>query len=255
MKFGDERIDLLRLRRARRSAAAAALAMVLGGCSATNAPEPTQTSTEPLFTAADGVRSSSNLFFSLLAAGDIDPRAVQIEPEVDMDLEKPLSLLLTPAVYSQIQDRPKILSLDDATVSKDEKDATATVIYELAGDEHTDTFDLRMIAEHETQSPDYAIVIPKEEFGIDATGVDLLPADTEYRIHGVDVSAAFHEARGWSTDGIVPRIPAFGGTYPLEITVHGDNGFTDTLQLQTSTFYGGDGTDGELTESAHAHGF
>lgn len=235
--------------------AAAVLAVALSGCAASAEPAPSPTNTESLYTAADGAESSANSFFSLLAAGDIAPEVVQIEPEVDLDLEKPLSVLLTPTVYSQIQDRPEILSLDDVAVSKDEEDVTASVTYELAGNELTDTFDLRLIAEHDNKPWDYAIVIPKDEFGIDATGVELLPADTEYRIHGVDVSAAFHEARGWSDDGEVPRIPAFGGTYPLEITVPGENGFTDTLELQTSTFYGGDGTDGKLTEFAHAHGF
>lgn len=238
-------------------AAGAVLALGLAGCTTSPSdPTPSPTSTESLATAAEGVSSSSNLFFSLLAAADIDPDAVQIEPAMDLDLEKPLSMLLTPEVYAQIEDRPKILSLDDVTVSDDEKDATASVTYEMAGEELTDTFDLRLVGEDAPQSPDYAIVIPKAEFGIDATGVELLPADTEYRIHGVDVSAAFLEARGWSTDdGTTPRIPAFGGSYPLEITVPGAKGFTDTLELQTSTFYGGDGTDGKLTEFAHSHGF
>ncbi|GAA5152993.1 hypothetical protein GCM10025768_22000 [Microbacterium pseudoresistens] len=232
------------------------LALGLAGCTtSTSEPTPTPTNTESLASAADGVSSSANLFFSLLAAADIDPDAVQVEPAVELDLEEPLSVLLTPEVYAQIEDRPKILSLDDVMVSGDEKDATASVTYEMAGDELTDTFDLRLIGENPPQSLDYAIVIPKDEFGIDATGVDLLPADTEYRIHGVDVSAAFLAARGWSTDGTVPRIPAFGGTYPLEITVPGVEGFTDTLELRTSTFYGGDGTDGKLTEFAHSHGF
>jgi len=245
-----------RLRRALLPAAAV-LAIALSGCSATNTPDPTPTSTEPLFTAVDGAESSTRLFFSLLAFGDIDyQEIVQITPAMDLDFEQPLSMLLTPDVYTFVQDRPKILSLDDATVSKDEEDATATVTYELAGEELTDTFDLRLIGVDESGSWDYAIVIPKEEFGLDATGVELLPADTEYRIDGVDVSAAFHEARGWiGPDGAVPRIPAFGGTYPIEITVPGENGFTDTLELQTSTFYGGDGTDGKLEEFAHAHGF
>lgn len=250
MTFSDYR------RRTVLSVVATVAALGLSGCSTAVAPEPSPTSSAPLFTAEDGVESSTNLFFSLLAAADIDPDTVQIEPEVDLDLELSLSGLLTPEVYAQIQDRPKILSIDDVTVSKDEEDATASVTYELAGEELTDPLELRLVGEHETQSPDYAIVIPKEEFGLDATGVELLPSDTEYRIHGVDVSAVFHEARGWqSDDGTVPRIPAFGGTYPIEITVPGENGFTDTLELQTSTFYGGDGTDGKLTEFAHAHGF
>lgn len=143
------------------------------------------------------MRSSTNLFFSMLAAADIDPEGVIVEPEID----------------------------------------------------------LRLVAERETQSPDYAIVIPRDEFGLDATGVELLPADTEYRIHGVDVSSAFLDARGWATNDTVPRVPALGGTYPLEITVPGESGFTDTLELQTSTFYGGDGTDGQLADFARSHGF
>ncbi|MGO1921429.1 MAG: hypothetical protein ACTH07_08680, partial [Microbacterium sp.] len=216
---------------------------------------PSPTNTESLYSAADGAESSANSFFSLLAAGDIAPEFVQVEPAVDLDLEKPLSALLTPEVYAQVQDRPKIQSVDDVAASEDGEDATASVTYELAGEELTETLDLRLIAAHDDKPWDYAIVIPKDEFGIDATGVELLPADTEYRIHGVDVSAAFKEARGWSDNGEVPRIPAFGGTYPLEITVPGDNGFTGTLELQASTFYGGDGTDGELAAFAHAHGF
>ncbi|MDR2321273.1 MAG: hypothetical protein LBE60_06460 [Microbacterium sp.] len=236
-------------------AAAIVLGLALSGCTAATEPAPTRTPSESLFSAADGVRASGNLFFSLLAAGDVDPKAVLTDPATDLDPGKPLSLLLTPDVYAQVKDRPKILSLDDVTVSKDEKKATASVTYELAGAKRTDTFELRLTAEPEKQPADYAIVVPKEQFGLDATGVQLLPANTEYRIHGVDVSAAFREARGWAAGGTVPRIPAFGGTYPLEITVPGDNGFTDTLELRTSTFYGGDGTDGKLTEFAHAHGF
>lgn len=201
------------------------------------------------------MESSTNLFFSLLAAADIDPDAVQVEPELYLDLEDPPSILLTPEVYAQVENRPKILSIDEVTLSDDEEDATATVTYELAGNERSDTFDLHLLAENEQGSPDYAIVIPKEEFGLDATGVELLPADTEYRIHGVDVSAAFLDAREQATDGTTPRVPAFGGTYPLEITVPGENGFTDTLELQTSTFYGGDGTDGQLADLARSHGF
>lgn len=227
--------------------------VALSGC--TVSAEPTPTNTESLYTAADGAGSSASFFFSLLAAGDIAPEIVQIEPAMDLDLEKPLSTLLTPEVYAQIQDRPKILSLDDVMVTSNEEDAKASATYELAGSELIDTVDLRLIAEHDNEPWDYAVVIPKEEFGIDATGVELLPPDTEYRIHGIDVSAAFHEARGWIDNGEVPRIPAFGGTYPLEITVPGENGFTDTLELQTSTFYGGDGTDGKLAEFAQAHGF
>ncbi len=35
----------------------------------------------------------------------------------------------------------------------------------------------------------------------------------------------------------------------------GENGFTETVELQTSKFYGGDSTDGVLAGFVHAHGF
>lgn len=236
------------------AAAVSALVLALSGCAPEPAPSPSPVSTEDLYPADASAESSVSLFFGMLAAADVDTGAFSV-PGANPDLENPLSMLMTPEVYSQIENRPIIQSVDEVTVSQDAKDATATVTYELDGEDHTDTFDLRLITENEGKPDDYALVLPKDTFGLDAAGVELLPADTEYRIHGVDVSAAFSEARGWATDGTVPRVPAFGGTYPLEITVPGDNGFTATLELQTSTFFGGDGTDGQLTEFAHAHGF
>ncbi|MGO1855120.1 MAG: hypothetical protein ACTH0V_17090, partial [Microbacteriaceae bacterium] len=98
--------------------AAAILVFALSGCAASGEPAPSPTNTESLYTAADGAESSANSFFSLLAAGDIAPEFVQVEPEVDLDLEKPLSALLAPEVYAQVQDRPKIQSVDDVAASE-----------------------------------------------------------------------------------------------------------------------------------------
>lgn len=231
------------------------LALASGGCTPVVPPSPTPTATDvDRFSAADGVRSSTELVFALLAAGDEKGAADELHPAVD--LEQPLALLLTPSgVYTQIEDRPEILSVDDVTASDDGETGTATVTYEMAGAEHTDTIDLRRTGEDERGADDYAIVISDDGFGLDASGVELLPADTVYRILGVDVSAAFLEARTLAEGDQVPRIPAFGGTYPLEITVPGPDGFTDTVMLQTSTFLGGDGTDGVLRDFVAAHGF
>ncbi|WP_187662758.1 hypothetical protein [Microbacterium sp. Nx66] len=82
------------------------------------------------------MRSSTELIFALLAAGDEKGAADELHPA--MDLEQPLALLLTPSgVYTQIEDRPKILSVDDVTAAEDGETGTATVTYEMAGAEHT----------------------------------------------------------------------------------------------------------------------
>lgn len=236
-------------------APAVVLALALGGCMPAAPPSPTPAPTDvELFSAEDGVRSSVDFVFALLAAGDEGSAAENLFPAVAF--EQPLALLLTRSgVYTQVEDRPKILSVDDVTASDDGKSGTATVIYEMSGAEHTDAIELRRTGANERGADDYAIVTSEEDFGLDASGVELLPADTVYRIHGVDVSAAFLAARALADGDEVPRIPAFGGTYPLEITVSGPNGFTDTVMLQTSTFLGGDGTDGVLRAFAAEHGY
>lgn len=234
---------------------AVGLALALGGCIPAAPPSPTPSPSDvEHFSAEDGVRSSVDFVFALLAAGDEEGAAENLYPAVDF--EQPLALLLTRSgVYNQIEDRPKILSVEDVTASDDGESGTASVTYELAGAEHTDTVELRRTSETEIGADDYAIVTSEDEFGLDASGVELLPADTVYRIHGVDVSAAFLEARALADGDEVPRIPSFGGTYPLEVSVPGPNGFTDTVTLQTSTFLGGDGTDGVLRAFAAEHGF
>ncbi len=236
-------------------APAVVLALVLVGCMPAAPPSPTPSSTDvELFSAEDGVRSSVDFVFALLAAGDEESAAENLYPAVAF--EQPLALLLTRSgVYTQIEDRPKILSVDDVTATEDGKSGTATVTYEMAGAEHTDTVELRRTSANERGADDYAIVTSEEDFGLDASGVELLPADTVYRIHDVDVSAAFLAARALADGDKVPRIPAFGGTYPLEITVPGPDGFTETVTLQTSTFLGGDGTDGVLRDFAVEHGY
>ncbi len=235
-------------------APAVVLALALGGCMPAAPPSPTPAPTDvELFSAEDGVRSSVDFVFALLAAGDEDGAAENLYPAVAF--EQPLALLLTRSgVYTQV-DRPKILFVDDVTASEDGKSGTATVTYEMAGAEHTDTVELRRTSANERGADDYAIVTSEDDFGLDASGVELLPADTVYRIHGVDVSAAFLAARSLADGDEVLRIPAFGGTYPLEITVPGPDGFTETVTLQTSTFLGGDGTDGVLRSFAVEHGY
>ncbi|MFJ4045626.1 hypothetical protein ACIPV2_07790 [Microbacterium sp. NPDC089987] len=231
------------------------LALALSGCAPASPPSPTPSADVELFSAEDGVRSSVNLFFALLAAGDEEGAAEELYPAVDF--EQPLALLLTrtEGVYNLIEDRPKILSVDDVTAADDAESGSATVTYEMAGAEHTDTVDLRRTSEDELGSDDYAMVIPEDAFGLDASGVERLPADTVYRIHGVDVSEAFLAARALADGGEVPRIPALGGTYPLEIAVPGANGFTGTVTLQMSGVLDGTGTDGVLSAFVGQHGF
>ncbi|PKI91260.1 hypothetical protein CW368_08370 [Actinomycetales bacterium SN12] len=200
------------------------------------------------------MRSSAQLFFSLLAAADVQGAAQELTPAVSF--ADPISLLLTPlTLHSRIEDRPIIRSVDDVSVSKDGKRGRVTVTYDMADVEHTDTLQLKLKSDNEARPDDYAMVIPQDRFGLDASGVERLPADTVYRIHGVDVSEAFLEARALADGGDVPRIPAFGGTYPLEITVPGADGFTGTVMLQMSGVLDGTGTDGVLSAFVGQHGF
>ncbi|PJI37246.1 hypothetical protein CTI14_65830, partial [Methylobacterium radiotolerans] len=51
-------------------------------------------------------------------------------------------------------------------------------IHEMAGTEHTDTVELRRTSQGEGGADEYAIVTSEDDFGLDASGVELLPADT-----------------------------------------------------------------------------
>jgi hypothetical protein len=236
------------------AAAMAGLVLALSACAASE-PDPAPTP-DDLFSAEDGVRTSVNSFFGFLALGASEAAAAE-KTDLGVDPESDLALLLSDGVYMYNENRAKLLEVADISVSADEEHGQATVTYELSGTELTEQIELVRTAEADGDQPDdYAVMLPKDAVGFDPTGAELLPPDTVYRIGEADVSAAFREAAGWAgSDGELPRLPAFGGTYPIEITVPGDGGFTDTLTLTTSTFYGGNDTDGALEDFAHAHGY
>lgn len=244
---------MTRTRTALTIATAAALALALSGCNATQAGMPSPTAEEDLYPAESNVETSIMTYFTLLSMNQPDSVAELSLPEVD--LESDLAMLLDPAAYLSVEGKPKFVAVDDVTLSSDEDDATATVTYEMNGAEQTEKIELTRIGEYDDKPDDYAVVIPDGLWGIDPTGAELLPAATVYKLGGWDVSAAFRDAIGWAGDGPLPRLPAFGGTYPLEITVPGEGGFTDALELTSSTFYVGDGTDGALEAFARAHGY
>ncbi|QAY72878.1 hypothetical protein ET445_05510 [Agromyces protaetiae] len=242
-------------------AAAATIAVSIGlsGCSPATDPASDSAPTFDPKPAELSVETAISRFFSFLYDAGSPETALE-RTDLNVDLASDLALFLTDDGYFNVEDRTKLLDVEDISVTSDGARATATVTYEVAGTEVTAPIELVRTDEPmaNTQLVDYAVVIPTDAFGIDATGAELLPPDTVYTIgeYDDDVSAVFRAAVGWAApDGTLPRIPAFGGTYPLTITVPGDGGFTDTLVLKTSTFYGGDGTDGVLEAFAHAHGF
>ncbi|WP_217585353.1 hypothetical protein, partial [Microbacterium sp. GbtcB4] len=76
-------------------------------------PTPSSSDVE-LCSAEDGVRSAVDFVFALLAAGDEESTAENLYPAVAF--EQPLALLLTRSGdYTQIADRPEILSADGET--------------------------------------------------------------------------------------------------------------------------------------------
>lgn len=191
-------------------------------------------------------------FFGYLAEGDARAGALMTDVVVDLDADE--ALLLEDSVYAQIESKPGLVDVGDVSVSGDE--IQAQVNYQMDGVEHDETLELVIVEKTDTVPEHSLIQLSPEMVGFDVTGAELLPEETVYLIHGVDVSAAFREAVASSAaDESSPRVLAFGGSYPIEITVPGPDGFTDTLLLESSTFYGGDGTDGEFAEFVHAHGF
>lgn len=103
----------------------------------------------------------------------------------------------------------------------------------------------------------FRIELADGAFGIDVDGVQYLPEDTKYSIFGEDVTAAIKEVAG--DPDLTPSekfvLPAFGGTYELEIDVPGEDGFKETVTIETVSFYGVSREPGLIIDVAEEHDF
>lgn len=224
---------------------ALSIALTLSAC----APEPP---VEPIASSIDDLQAEATLenFFELLKDGDA--RAAALMTDIDIDAEE--SLLLDDAVYSKVDSRPELVEVGEVEVSGE--DAQAEVSYLVGEATREETIEFVRIPKEGTVPEHWLIRLSPETVGTDITGAELLPEDTVYHINGVDVSAAIRAAVGdASATGGTPHVFAFGGSYPIDVTVPGGDGFTDSFVLEVPMFAGGDSPDGGFAEFVREHGF
>ena len=68
-------------------------------------------------------------------------------------------------------------------------------------------------------------------------------------------SLLLDEAVDATATGGTPRVLAFGGSYPIDVTVPGSDGFTDTFLFEVPMFAGGDPPDDGFAGFVREHGF
>ncbi|MFJ4045609.1 hypothetical protein ACIPV2_07705 [Microbacterium sp. NPDC089987] len=229
------------------STGALCLALVVSACAPEPALEPIDSSTDEL-----QIEGTVENFFELLRDGDARAAALMTDLEIDIDAEE--ALLLDDGVYSKVGSRPELVDVGDVSVSGDE--ARAEVRYLVDEVTREETLELVRIPKQGTVPEHHLIRLSPEAAGADMTGAELLPDDTVYRINGVDVTAAIRAAVEQAPrTGGTPRVLAFGGDYPIEVTVPGGGGFTDTFLLEVPMFAGGDSSGGGFVDFVREHGF
>ena len=167
--------------------------------------------------------------------------------------------LLEEDVYAESETRP---TLDDATTRWVRPPlALVDVTYTMG---ETELHDAVLVHELERVGGEkvasvggFRIELADGAFGIDVDGVQYLPEDTKYSIFGEDVTAAIKEVAG--DPDLTPSekfvLPAFGGTYELEIDVPGEDGFKETVTIETVSFYGVSREPGLIIDVAEEHDF
>ncbi len=226
---------------------ALSIALTMSAC----APEPP---VEPIASSIDDLQAEATLenFFELLEDGDARAAALMTDLDIDIDAEE--SLLLDDAVYSTVDSRPELVEVGEVKVSGEQ--AQAEVSYLVGEATREETIELVRLPKQGTVPEHWLIRLSPETVGADIAGAELLPEDTVYRINGVDVSAAIRAAvDDASATGGTPRVLAFGGRYPIDVTVPGSDGFTDSFVLEVPMFSGGDSPDGGFADFVGEHGF
>lgn len=236
-------------RRARRLivlTGALSIALTMSAC----APEPP---VEPIASSIDDLQAEATLenFFELLEDGDARAAALMTDLDIDIDAEE--SLLLDDAVYSAVSSRPELVEVGEVKISGER--AKAEVSYLVGEATREEAIELVRIPK-QGNVPEHSLIrLSQETVGADITGAERLPQDTVYHINGVDVSAAIRAAVDHaSATGGTPRVLAFGGSYPIDVTVPGSDGFTDSFLLEVPMFAGGDSPDGGFAEFVREHG-
>lgn len=209
---------------------------------------------QPIATSIDDLQAEATVenFFELLEDGDA--RSAALMTDLDVDIDAGEALLLADEVYSSVDSRPELVEVTRAETVAD--GAQVQVRYQVGDDTRDETMHLVRIPKEGTVPEHRLVHLSSETVGVDMSGAERLPDGTEYRINGVDVTAAIVAAvQNASATGGTPRVLAFGGSYPIDVVVPGGDGFTDTFLLEVPTFVGGDSAGEGFADFVRQHGF
>lgn len=242
-RLSVRRIGMSAAPRATSIGAVLALAVGLAACS----PPPLEGPDE-FDPSTAGIPGQIENLFEYLSEGDV--RAAVRMTDFAVDENAADAPLLGDEAYVSLDDRPRLEDVGDPQVSEDGNRAEVSVTYLLGETERTETLDLERIPAQGGVGEHWVFVVDPETAGFDASGALLLPPDTQYRVNGVDVSAAFA-----NLSDTAPRVMAFAGTHPIEITVAGADPATDTITVEVDTLFGTTTADDELRAFASEQGF
>lgn len=194
-----------------------------------------------------GIPGQVETFFGYLAGGQATAALRMTDLAIDESAAD--APLLGDEVYETLTDRPTLKNVGEPKISDDGDDAEIDVTYAVGADERSETVRLEFVEKSGGVPEHWVLLVDSGSEGFDATGASDLPSGTRYSVNGVDVTSAFENLSGSS-----PRVMAFAGTYPLEITVPGATPMTETITVDVDTLFGTTSADGKLSGFADSLG-
>ena len=246
-----------RVKRFRQIAATAGALLLLVGCSPADVEPPEEARREK--SRAEGFVET---FFEYLDEGEgaaLDLTTISRESEQERYVLFHADIGRESDPYEDVTDRPELLEatarwarlplvLVDVTYKMGEHEVEDSILVR-----HRDRID----GEKAGTGGHSRIELSPSSFGINVDGVQFLPENTRYSISGIDITEAIHEV---ASDSSIPpdekfQLPALGGTYVVDVEVPGDDGFSESVTVETLAFYGINRNEEIFLELAEKHGF